>query len=376
MSQPASIGVRDYYRRITDIDIGEIARELLKGRITQSSKRILLCDCPYHKSQSKRSLNIILDKQSWYCFGCGVGGDVLQLVEFLHTASITRGQSGRMPDSHREARDFLAQRAGMPSLSHAGLSPEAIEEMERERLESLRVFDALTQIANYYYRRLLANPDALDWFREKYRIGDEMIAQLKIGFAENDAWTDSAGTPQGSVLDELCTGPRAFTYAELSATSAFQAYGSSIRPFFNRRVVFPYWSRGHVAFMIGRKTPWTPDVDWEKPKYKKLAVHNPEKQAHVAACIKNDVLYNEDVLATRPDRVVITEGVTDCISLMEHGFAVVSPATVKIKQADCERLMPKLVGAKIIYLCQDNEPSEVGLQGSLTAAQKFPRKAS
>jgi DNA primase len=203
-----------------------------------------------------------------------------------------------------------------------------------------------------------------------------MIAQLKIGFAENDAWTDSAGTPQGSVLDELCTGPRAFTYAELSATSAFQAYGSSIRPFFNRRVVFPYWSRGHVAFMIGRKTPWTPDVDWEKPKYKKLAVHNPEKQAHVAACIKNDVLYNEDVLATRPDRVVITEGVTDCISLMEHGFAVVSPATVKIKQADLERLMPKLVGAKIIYLCQDNEPSEVGLQGSLTAAQKFPRKAS
>jgi DNA primase len=239
MSQPASIGVRDYYRRITDIDIGEIARELLKGRITQSSERALHCDCPHHKSISKRSLSIMLDKQSWYCFGCGVGGDVLQLVEFLHTGSITRGQSGRMPESHREARDFLAQRAGMPPLSHAGLSPEAIEEMEREQRERLRVFEALTQITDYYHRRLLANRDALDWFREKYRIGDEMIACLKIGFAENDAWTDSAGSPQGSVLDQLCTGPQAFTYAELSATSAFQLRGSSIRPFFNRRVVFP-----------------------------------------------------------------------------------------------------------------------------------------
>jgi hypothetical protein len=126
--------------------------------------------------------------------------------------------------------------------------------------------------------------------------------------------------------------------------------------------------------MIGRKTPWTPDVDWEKPKYKKLAVHNPEKQAHVAACIKNDVLYNEDVLATRPDRVVITEGVTDCISLMEHGFGVVSPVTVQIREADWERILPKLVGVKTIYLCQDNEPSEVGLRGSLSTAQKFSEK--
>jgi len=25
----------------------------------------------------------MLDKQGWYCFGCGAGSDVLQLVEFI-----------------------------------------------------------------------------------------------------------------------------------------------------------------------------------------------------------------------------------------------------------------------------------------------------
>jgi DNA primase len=306
MNQPSSIGVRDYYRTITSVDIGAIARELLNGRITQSSERALLCDCPNHRSQSKRSLNIMLDKQGWYCFGCGTGGDVLQLVEFVHAGCITRGQSGRMPESHREARDFLAARVGMPSLSRAGLSPEAIEEMERERRKSLRVFEALTSLADYYHQRLLADTDALTWFRAKYRIGDEMITRLKIGYADNAPWIDSAGNRQRGVQDALCKGPNAFTQAELSGTSAFRTSGSGISPFFNRRIVFPYWSRGHVVFMIGRKTPWTPDADWEAPKYKKLAVRNGDKNAHVAACIRNDLLYNEDILAARPDRIVIT----------------------------------------------------------------------
>jgi hypothetical protein len=340
----------------------------LNGRITQSSARTLFCDCPNHQSQSKLSLNIMLDKQGWYCFGCGVGGDVLQLVEFVHNGSVTRGQSGRMPESHREARDFLAGKLGMPSLSHLGLSREAIEEMERERRRSIRIFEALTALADYYHQRLLAGGDALNWFREKYRIGDEMIARLKIGYSENAPWSDSAGIRQPGVLDELC---KVFTLDELSGTSAFRPLGTTLSPFFSQRIVFPYWSRGHVVFMIGRQTPWTPVADWEKPKYKKLAVRNGEKHPHVAACIRNDVLYNEDILAARPDRVVITEGVTDCISLMEHGFPVVSPVTVQIRDADWERILPKLAGAKTIYLCQDNELSDAGLKGALRTAQNL-----
>lgn len=359
MSQP--VDVQAYYRQITDVHIGEIARELLGGRITQDSRQTLFCDCPNHRSQSHQSLHILLDKQGWYCFGCGVGGDVLQLVEFVHDGVVTRGQSGTMPESHRQARDFLAARVGAPPLSQLGRTAEEIAEAEEQHRLTLRVRDALTALADLYHQRLAGNAEVLAWFKSKYGIGEETIARLKIGFADN---------AEPSVVRALMDGAAAFTLRELAATSVFRPTAQDgLNPFFDGRIVFPYWSRGHVVFMIGRLTPWTPDHDWEKSKYKKLAVRNDRNNSHVAPCIRNDVLYNEDVFLTRPERVVITEGVTDCISLMEHGFPVVSPVTVQIREADWERLLPKLAGVKTVFICQDNEVSEAGMQGALKTAR-------
>lgn len=352
----APLDVHAYYRQITDVDIGEIARELLGGRITQESRQTLQCDCPNHQSLSHRSLHIMLDKQGWYCFGCGVGGDVLQLIEFIQHGVVTRGQAGRMPDSHRKARDFLAARAGLPSLSQAGAA-----DAEEEHLLTLRVREALTELAAHYHERLLSNPEVLGWFLQKYGIGEETITRLSIGWADN-------GEP--SVVRAMMDRPSAFTPRELTATSAFRPTAQDgLIPFFDGRIVFPYWSRGHVVFMIGRRTPWTPDHEWEKSKYKKLAVRNDRNNSHVAPCVRNDVLYNEDILLTRPERVIITEGVTDCISLMEQGFPAVSPVTVQIREADWDRLLPKLAGVRTVFICQDNEVSEAGMQGALKTAR-------
>ncbi|MBS1853912.1 MAG: hypothetical protein JST11_00990 [Acidobacteria bacterium] len=353
----APADVHSYYRQVTDIDIGEIARELLGARIMQESRQTLFCDCPNHASQSHRSLHVSLEEQCWCCWGCGVGGDVLQLVEFVHHGVVTRGQSGRMPESHRSARDFLAARIGLPPLSKLA-SPEEAEESYRS---SLRVRETLTAIAEAYHQRLIANGEVLSWFRTKYGIGEETIARLKIGYADN-------GEP--GLARTLMDGPGAFTMRDLTATSVFRPTAQDgIVPFFDGRIVFPYWSRGRVVFMIGRRTPWTADHEWEKSKYKKLAVRNGRNNEHVAECIRNDVLYNEDALLTRPGRVVITEGVTDCLSLMEHGFPAVSPVTVQIREADWERLLPKLAGVKTVFICQDNEISEAGMQGALKTAR-------
>jgi DNA primase len=353
------VDVHAYYRQITDVDIGEISRELLGSRITQESRQTLFCDCPNHRSQSHRSLHVWLDKQGWYCHACGVGGDVLQLVEFVRSGAVTRGQSGSMPESHRQARDFLAARVRLPPLSKA--IPGGTEEAEEAHRLTLRVREALTALADLYCDRLAGNPEVLAWFRSKYGIGEETIARLKIGYA------DTAGP---SAVRALMEGPGAFTPRELTATSAFRPTAQDgVVPFFDNRIVFPYWSRGHVVFMIGRRTPWTPEVEWEKSKYKKLAVRNDRDHRHVAPCIRNDVLYNEDALLTRPERVVITEGVTDCISLMEQGFPVVSPVTVQIRDSDWDRLLPKLRGVKTVFVCQDNEVSEAGMQGALKTAR-------
>ena len=145
MSMGGTDNVREYYRLVTEMDIGEVARELLPGRITQETGQRLMCDCPNHQSQSRLSLHVMLDKQGWYCFGCGVGGDVLQFVEFIQTGSVTAGQSGPMPDSHRQARDYLAKKAGLPPLSRYGLSQERLAQTEADR-----AFDAVELFAGVY----------------------------------------------------------------------------------------------------------------------------------------------------------------------------------------------------------------------------------
>ena len=106
--------VREYYRRITEVDIGAVARELLGAHVLHESDRLLQCDCPNHSSQSHRSLHVMLDKQGWYCFGCGVGGDVLQLVEFIQSGRVTRGRSGPMPESHQIGRASCRERVYHP----------------------------------------------------------------------------------------------------------------------------------------------------------------------------------------------------------------------------------------------------------------------
>jgi DNA primase len=248
---PSPFDIHAYYRQITEIDIGEIAWEPLGDRITLESRQNLFFDCPNHRSQSHRSLQVWLDKQGWYCFGCGVGGDVLQLVEFVRAGTVTRGQSGPMPASHRQARDFLAARLSLPPLSRlASISPE---EAEQDHGLALRVREALTALADLYHQRLMENSDVLSWFVARYGISPETVAQLKVGYA-----CDATGSAARALAD----GPHAFSRPELLATGAFRPgpeNDEGVQPFFNNRIVFPYWSRSRVVFMIGRRTPWTPD---------------------------------------------------------------------------------------------------------------------
>lgn len=83
MSMGGTDNVKEYCRLVTEMDVGDVARELLPGRITRETGQRLMRDCPNHQSRSRLSLHVMLDKQGRRCFGCGVGGDALRLVEFI-----------------------------------------------------------------------------------------------------------------------------------------------------------------------------------------------------------------------------------------------------------------------------------------------------
>ena len=56
--------------------------------------------CPFH-SEKTPSFCVYVDTNSFYCFGCGLGGDVISFVMLMEKMQ------------YKEAVEFLANRAGM-----------------------------------------------------------------------------------------------------------------------------------------------------------------------------------------------------------------------------------------------------------------------
>jgi len=348
-----STDVRSYYDRITSVPIGDLARELLAGRITQETPRGFLCDCPNHVSSSKKSLSVSLDDGFWYCFGCGIGGDALQFVEFVHHGVVTTSTDG-LTDTHRAARDFLAQKVGLPTLSSVG--PRG-DHAERDRIDKDRVLSCLTDIARLYAARLNEEPELIKWIEDNYGLTAATRESLLIGFAD----------VQGIVskLEEM-----GYDLRTIVGTGAFRIDAQDHpHPFFKKRVTFPYFSRGRVVYMIGRRCPMTENNVYEQAKYQKLPIHNDSTHAHVSPVIDNSILWGEDALLSRPEEVLITEGITDAAAARQAGLVVISPVTVRLKKDDIERIAKKLRGVKLVTLIQDNEVSGVGLQGAMDSAR-------
>jgi DNA primase len=89
--------------------------------------------CPFHNEKSP-SFSVSRDKQMYYCFGCGAGGNVYTfLMEYENF-------------SFPEAVRYLAERAGM-ELPEEELSDEARRQMDEKA--KLRQMNKLA--ANYFY---------------------------------------------------------------------------------------------------------------------------------------------------------------------------------------------------------------------------------
>jgi hypothetical protein len=344
-----------------------VTKELLHDRITQEQNGTLACDCPRHASQSRKSLRVNTEKQSWYCFGCDAGGDVLQLVEFVQSGTVTKGRTGVMPDSHRQARDWLAERAGMAPLSTFELSDDERAKIERLHACNQRALACLTAMIERWHVILCRRDDILQWIDGQYGFSGTIINEIKLGYADNGIQTVDEQTEPGIIqyLRDL-----EFTDDEMFATGAFTVDSSNrLQCIINNRLIFPYWSRGQARYLAARRTPWTENKPFEQAKYKKLRVRDEHEWKHVSEAIDNSLLMNEDVLLSDTDYVIIAEGAPDCVAGMDHGLPTVSPVGARIKKNDWDRLITKFAKIKTVYIAGDNEPSKVGLQGALATAR-------
>lgn len=122
--------------------------------------------CPFHNEKSP-SFSVSRQKQMYYCFGCGAGGNVFTfLMEYENYSFV-------------EALKFLADRAGV-DLPEQEYSKEA-----RERADAKAVLLEINKLAAQYYYVQLKNSQgaqALSYLKNR-ELSDDTIKAFGLGYS-------------------------------------------------------------------------------------------------------------------------------------------------------------------------------------------------
>lgn len=236
--------------------------------------------CPFHGEKTP-SFNVYTENGSFYCFGCGAGGDVITFIMRIENLDYV------------DAVKYLAQRAGMEL-------PENSYDDSLSRLRN-RVFEANRTAARFYFDALYSQTSraGLDYFHSR-GLSDRTIRRFGLGFADDD-WTS------------LCKYMRSKGFKDSELVAANLAVqrknGNGIYDRFTNRVMFPIIDlRGNVIAFGGRI------MTDEKPKYLNTS-DTPvfKKSANLFS------LNNAKNSGTRT--LILCEGYMDVISVNQAGFA-------------------------------------------------------
>ncbi len=147
----------------TRLNIVDIAGGYLK--LEKAGGNFKAC-CPFHSERSP-SFFISPARQTYHCFGCNRGGDLISFVEEIEGLDF----SG--------ALKVLAERAGVELTREKAVSKESRD--EREALH--RALDLATK---FYEAVLPKFPDAVTYLHDR-GLTDETIKNFRVGFAP-DEW--------------------------------------------------------------------------------------------------------------------------------------------------------------------------------------------
>ena len=122
--------------------------------------------CPFH-SEKTPSFYVYPDTQSFYCFGCGAGGDAVTFTKKINSIDYV------------EAVKLLAQRAGMP---------EPTEDDKTGRLRS-RILTMNKDAARFFHACLNSTVEEARQARAYWRrrgLDDRTINRFGLGYAPDD----------------------------------------------------------------------------------------------------------------------------------------------------------------------------------------------
>ena len=292
------------------VDIVEVIDRRVKLR---RSGKNYTARCPFHEEKTP-SFSVNPDKQFYYCFGCGAGGNALGFLMDYENLDFPR------------AVEALAGSAGL----EVPREPTRGGQDNPEREQSNKALYALMEeVATYYRRQLRQHPQAnraVSYLKQRGLTG-EIAKQFDLGFA-----------PPGwhNLLKALGDTPAQQALLKDSGMLVENEDGK-LYDRFRDRVVFPIRDqRGRVVAFGGRV------LGDDKPKY----LNSPE----TAIFHKGRELYGlfQARQANRKlERLLVVEGYMDVIALAQHGIsnatATLGTATSKTHLERIYRLCPEVV---------------------------------
>ena len=240
--------------------------------------------CPFHSEKSP-SFTVYPADNSFYCFGCGVGGDAITFIK--------KKENLDYPD----AIEYLAKRAGITVIEDNKGEYKSAPKFDKDKMYRMNV-DA----AKYFHRCLCDNtPEAkaaLAYFTEKRGLSMATIKHFGLGFAPNsfDAFSKYM-LARGYTYDELVEG---FLCGRSESGRYYDA--------FRNRVMFPIIDvSGNVIAFGGRV------MDDSKPKYK--------NSSDTPVFKKSRNLFALNFARTAcQETLILCEGYMDVIALHAAGF--------------------------------------------------------
>lgn len=239
--------------------------------------------CPFHNEKTP-SFTVYPESQSFYCFGCGSGGDAVTFLRKIENLD------------YIDAVKTLADKAGMTMPDEGGYD-KTISDKRRHILEANRA------AARYFHSCLMApeGREALEYLLRR-GLTKKTIASFGLGFAPN-SWH--------SLIDHMRS--LGFTRQELvSANLANESIKNdrkNVYDNFRNRLMFPVIDiRGNVVAFGGRV------LDDSKPKYINTSdtlVYKKGQGIFALNLAKNG---NSD------RKLILAEGYMDVIALHQAGF--------------------------------------------------------
>ena len=281
--------------------------------------------CPFHSEKSP-SFYVYPDTQSFYCFGCGAGGDAITFAKKINSID------------YPEAVKMLAARAGMP---------EPQEDDKTGRMRS-RILSMNKEAARFFRACLNSTVEEARQARAYWRrrgLDDKTIVRFGLGYAPND----------GQALYQFLR-DKGYNQQELDASGLFKRSPSGrIYCLFWKRVMTPIFDlRGNIIAFGGRV------LDDSKPKY----VNSPETLVYH----KSDTVFALQIAKRSASRrFVLCEGYMDVISMQQAGIDTAVCACGTALTPDQVRLISEY--ADEVILSYDSD--EAGQKATLRSLELF-----